>query len=118
MTTGSMAYQALSAARALDSEGIGSIVLHVPTVKPLDSDAVISAAKRTGHVVTVEEHQAAGGFGSAVAELLSKECPVRIIRLGVQDMFGQSGTPEELLEHYGLSVVDIEGAARSILTYS
>jgi transketolase len=115
MTTGSMAYNALAAARALDAEGVGSIVLHVPTVKPLDANAVIATAKRTGHVVTVEEHQVAGGFGSAIAELLSSEYPVSISRVGIQDVFGQSGTPEELLEHYGLSAVHIQEAAQKIL---
>jgi transketolase len=115
MTTGSMAYQGLMAARALDAEGIGSLVLSVPTIKPLDRVAVIAAAKRTGRVITVEEHQVAGGFGSAVAELLSSEFPVPVTRIGVQDVFGQSGTPEELLAHYGLSAVHLEDTARAML---
>jgi transketolase len=115
MTTGSITHNALAAARALDAEGVGSIVLHVPTIKPLDTDTIIAAAKRTGHVVTVEEHQTAGGFGSAVAELLSEKCPMPISRVGVQDVFGQSGEPNELLEHYGLTAVPIAEAAKEIL---
>jgi transketolase len=115
MTTGSMAYQALAAARALDAEGISSLVLSVPTIKPLDSEAILAAAKRTGRVVTIEEHNVLGGFGSAVAELLSEKYPVSITRLGTQDVFGQSGTPEELLEHYGLSATHIADVVRKIL---
>lgn len=116
MATGSLAYQALEAARALAADGIDSIVLHVPTIKPLDTDAVIAAAKRTGCVITIEEHQIAGGFGSAIAECLSDAYPVPITRLGIQDQFGQSGTPEELLEHYGLSAAHIAEVARAQVT--
>ena len=115
LTTGSMAYQALAAARALEAEGIGSIVLSVPTIKPLDTEAVVAAAKRTNHVITIEEHQVMGGFGSAITECLSEKYPVPVIRLGTQDVFGQSGTPDELLEKYGLSSVHIQEAARKIL---
>ena len=115
MTTGSMAYQALATARALEAEGIGSIVLSVPTIKPLDTQAVVTAAKRTNHVVTIEEHQVMGGFGSAITECLSEKYPVPVMRLGTQDVFGQSGTPEELLEHYGLSAIHIQETVRKIL---
>jgi transketolase len=113
LATGSMTYQALQAARALSADGIESIVLHVPTIKPLDVDAVVAAAKRTGCVITIEEHQVAGGFGSAIAECLSEHYPVPVTRIGLQDEFGQSGTPEELLEHYGLSVAHISEVARA-----
>ena len=115
MTTGSMAYQALVAARALEADGVGSIVLSVPTIKPLDVEAVVAAAKRTAHVVTIEEHQVMGGFGSAIAECLSEYFPLPVMRLGVQDVFGQSGTPDELIAHYGLSVVHIRDAVRKML---
>lgn len=115
LTTGSMAYNALVAARALDSAGIGSIVLSVPTVKPLDEQAVLAVAKRTHLVITVEEHQTAGGFGSAVSEFLSTNYPVTIKRLGVQDQFGQSGEPDELIAHYGMSATNIEDAARELV---
>lgn len=115
LTTGSMAYDALTAARALDSDGIGSIVISIPSVKPLDEAAVLAAAKRTGHVITVEEHQIAGGFGSAIAEFLSERYPVPITRLGMKDAFGQSGTPAELLAHYKLDAPAIAAAARIML---
>lgn len=117
MATGSMSSIALSAARALDADGIGSVVLHVPTVKPLDEEAILQAAKGCGKVLTIEEHQVLGGFGSAVAELLSEKYPVPMKRLGIQDQFGQSGTPDELLEHYGLSASKIAHAARTFLQW-
>ncbi len=115
LSTGSLSHAALTAARALDEDGIQSIVLHVPTVKPLDETAVLDAVKRAGSVITVEEHQAAGGFGSAIAEFLAAHHPMPVRRLGVQDMFGQSGEPDELLEHYGLDARHIENAARDLL---
>jgi transketolase len=113
--TGAMAYNALLAARALESDGIGSIVLSVPTVKPLDEEATLQAAKKTGLVLTVEEHQVAGGFGSAIAEFLSSTHPVRIERLGMKDEFGQSGEPDELIEHYKLDAHAIAEAARILV---
>jgi len=113
LSTGALTHQALQAARALAADGIESIVLHVPTIKPLDVEAVVSAAKRTGCVITIEEHQVAGGFGSAVAECLSEHYPVPITRMGIHDEFGQSGSPEELLEHYGLSAAHIVEVARA-----
>jgi transketolase len=112
LATGALTYQALEAARALAADGIDSIVLHVPTIKPLDTESIIDAAKKTGHVITIEEHQIAGGFGSAVAECLSGSYPVPITRLGIEDQFGQSGTPEELLEYYGLSSAHIAEVVR------
>ncbi|MFZ3043837.1 MAG: transketolase C-terminal domain-containing protein [Minisyncoccia bacterium] len=115
LSTGSMSYAALSAAYLLAESGVETLVLHVPTVKPLDEEAILSAAKRCGAVVTVEEHQAMGGFGSAVAELLSEKHPVPVKRLGIQDQFGQSGAPDELLKHYGLDATHVAEAARSLL---
>ncbi len=116
LATGPMAHRALLAARALDSKGIGSLVLNIHTIKPLDVDAVVSVAKRTGRIVTIEEHQVAGGFGSAVAEVLSKEYPIPMRMLGIQDQFGQSGEPDELLEHYGLGVGNIAKVASAMIT--
>lgn len=107
IATGSLVYNALVAARALESDGIGSIVINLHTIKPLDTEPLIAAAKACGRVVTVEEHQIAGGMGSAVAELLSTEYPIPVLRLGIEDTFGQSGDPEELIEHYGLSAAHI-----------
>jgi len=115
LATGSMSSTALAAARALSADGIESIVLHVPTIKPLDEAAVLAAAKAAGKVITIEEHQIAGGFGSAVCEYLSSAYPVPVMRLGIHDMFGQSGTPEELLEHYGLSAPHITEVARTFV---
>ncbi len=113
-STGALSYEALKAARALAAEGIESVVVHVPTVKPLDEAAILAAAQRAGRVITLEEHQAAGGFGSAVAELLAQKYPVPMRILGVQDQFGQSGEPQELLEHYGLSAHGVIDAAREL----
>lgn len=115
ISTGSLSYNALVAARALESEGIGSIVVHVHTIKPLDRATVIETAKVTGRVLTVEEHQIAGGMGSAVAEVLSEAYPVKIHRLGMQDTFGQSGTPDELISFYKLDAPSIVEAARTLL---
>ncbi|HEX8591580.1 MAG TPA: transketolase C-terminal domain-containing protein [Candidatus Paceibacterota bacterium] len=116
MATGALSYDALVAARALSSDGIGVLVLHFATVKPLDIEAAVAAAKRTGLVVTVEEHQVAGGFGGAVAEALSEHHPVRLKRIGMQDEFGQSGEPSELLEHYGLSASKIAATVRTLIS--
>jgi transketolase len=115
LSTGSLSYTALLAAKALAEEGIETVVLHVPTVKPLDEAAVLGAARRAGRVITVEEHQAMGGFGSAVAEFLSDKHPVFVNRLGIADSFGQSGTPEELLAHYGLDTHSVVEAVRALL---
>lgn len=117
LATGSVSYAALVAAKALAEGGIESVVLHVPTIKPLDGQAVLDAAKRASCVITVEEHQSAGGFGGAIAEFLSEYHPVPIRRLGVQDQFGQSGTPDELLKHYGLDSLHIEEKARELIRY-
>ncbi len=115
LATGAMAYNALVAARALESDGIGSIVLSIPTIKPLDELAVLKAAKKAGRVITIEEHQIAGGFGSAVAEFLSGAHPVPVRRLGINDEFGQTGEPDELIEYYRLDAHAIAEAAREML---
>lgn len=118
LSTGSLSYTALAVARALAEGGVESIMLHVPTVKPLDEESVLNAAKRAGRVITIEEHQIAGGFGSAIAEFLSERHPVPIKRLGVQDQFGQSGSPEELIAHYRLDSSNIEEAVKLFLRSS
>lgn len=111
---GPMVYNALKAAEELAEEGIESLVLNLHTIKPLDEDAVLLAAKRSGKVVTVEEHQRAGGMGSAVAELLAERNPVPMRLMGIRDAFGQSGTPDQLIETYGLGIKDIVGTARAL----
>jgi len=113
LATGSLSYQALLAAHALASDD--AIVLHNPSVKPLDEGAIIEAASQAGRVITIEEHQAAGGFGSAVAELLGEKHPVPVIRIGVADRFGQSGKPAELLTEYGLDAPAIVRAVGRLL---
>lgn len=115
LSTGALSHTALLAARALAADGVSATVLHLPTVKPLDADAVVAAARRAGSVVTVEEHQIAGGFGSAVAECLAERFPVPVKRLGINDEFGQSGEPDELLAHYGLSAPAIAAAVRAFV---
>lgn len=101
--TGTMTYQLLVAAEQLAKHGIHAEVVHVPTIKPLDEATILSSAKKTGRIVTAEEAQVTGGFGSAIAELLSDKLPMPIKRIGMQDRFGESGSPDELLDHFGLT---------------
>ena len=115
ISTGSLTYNALLAVRALESEGISSTLIHVHTIKPLDEETILHHTRITGKVITIEEHQVAGGMGSAVAEFLSEKAPAKIIRMGVHDQFGQSGTPEELLEEYGLGVTHIIDTVHTLL---
>jgi transketolase len=105
--TGSMTWHLLVAAGELARYGISAEVLHVPTVKPLDRSTLLRSAAKTRRVVTAEDAQAAGGFGGAVAELLGDELPTPLLRCGVQDRFGQSGGPDELLKAFGLTGADI-----------
>ena len=102
-----MVHQALLAAKELESNGVGTIVVNSATVKPLDSETIVAVAKRVKGIVTAETHQKAGGLGGAVSELLSEEYPTLVRRVGIADAFGQSGTPEELMEFYKLTVADI-----------
>jgi transketolase len=115
LSTGSLSYTALYAAQNLSKNGVESSVLHVPTVKPLDEKGILDVATRAGCVVTIEEHQIFGGFGSAVAEFLSTKYPVPILRLGINDQFGQSGSPDELLAYSGLDVLHIEESVRAFV---
>lgn len=107
IASGVILYEALKAAKILNENGIGASVMNLATVKPLDSAAVKTFAQEHGTIVTVEEHQRMGGVGSAVAEYLSSEFPTRVIRLGVQDTFGESGTITELWHHFGLDAESI-----------
>lgn len=100
---GAMVYEGLEAAKRLSGEGIDLMVVNLHTVKPLDQEAVVAAAQKTGRVITAEEHQAAGGMGSAVAECLAQHYPVPMRILGMQDGFGESGAPDELMKRYGFS---------------
>jgi len=115
IATGPILYEAIIAARELEKEGIKTKVMNLSTIKPLDEEAVISLAKETKLIVTVEDHQIAGGMGSAVSECLSKNYPVPIRFIGIEDKFGQSGTPEELANAYHISKEDIKKATKEIL---
>lgn len=112
MATGTMSYQALVAAQLLERDGISAEVVHVPTIKPLDADTIVASAHKCGRVVTAEEAQAAGGFGSAIAELLGDTLPMPVKRIGMRDRFGESGKPDELLKHFGLDAEHIAIQAR------
>jgi transketolase len=115
IATGALLYKALKVADKLKKEGVRVKVMNLATIKPLDTAAVVSLAKEAGAIVTVEEHQVHGGMGSAVAECLAQMYPVPQEFVGVQDAFGQSGTPEELLEHYGMGESHIESAVRKVI---
>ncbi len=112
---GPMVYRALIAAKKLDREGIKVSVINNHTIKPLDEETLLEAVQKAGAVVACEEHQIAGGMGSAVAELLAKTNPVPMEFVGVADRFGQSGEPAELMEHYGLGVDDIIDAVKRVI---
>lgn len=101
--TGTMTYQCLVAAQILEKDGISAEVVHVPTIKPLDEQTILASIRKTNLAVSAEEGQAAAGFGGAIAELLGEKYPVRLRRIGMEDRFGESGKPNELLEHFGLT---------------
>ena len=111
---GGILHNVLVAAKMLEDEGIGSIVVNVATVKPLD-DAIIGYAKETEVVVTIEEHQRAGGLGSAIAEVISESFPMPVHRIGINDVFGQSGPPKELIRYYGLDSEALKMKIKDIL---
>jgi transketolase len=115
IATGALVHEALRAAEALEQQGISVSVLNLSTIKPLDENVILSLAKDAGAIVTVEEHQKIGGMGSAVAEFLSTHHSVPIECVGVDDQFGQSGTPAELIRHYSLSSAHIEKAVHKVL---
>ncbi len=115
IATGLMVSEALKAAKILSDEGISSRVINIHTIKPIDEETIIDAAKETGAIVTAEEHQIHGGLGSAVAEVLVKNEPVPMEMVAVQDTFGESGAPEELLRKYHLKAVDIVNAAKDVI---
>lgn len=112
---GIMVYEALKAAKELSKNGIGSIVINSHTIKPLDEQTIIRAAKTTGCVVTAEDHQITGGLGSAVAEVLSQKYPIPIEFVGVKNIFGESGRPKELMKKFGLTYLDIANASKRVI---
>jgi len=115
IATGALVHKALVVARDFSEKGIAVKVLNLSTIKPLDEEAIIALAKETGALVTVEEHQIRGGMGSAVAECITKHHPVPIEFVGVDDVFGQSGTPAELIEHYGMGEKSIASAVKKAI---
>ena len=115
ISCGPVLYNALIAAKELKEEGIGVIVVNNHTIKPMDEERIIEFARRTGAVVTIEDHQIAGGMGSAVAEVLAKNYPVPIEFVGIKDVFGESGSPAELMGKYGLGVNNIKSAVEKLL---
>ncbi|HUC88467.1 MAG TPA: transketolase C-terminal domain-containing protein [Candidatus Paceibacterota bacterium] len=115
IATGALLYKALIVAHNLEKKGIKIKVMNLSTIKPLDTEAIIALAKETKAIVTVEEHQIAGGMGSAIAECLVQNYPVPIEFIGVKNKFGQSGTPAELIEHYEMGVSHIISAVEKVL---
>lgn len=111
LATGHLVWNALQAAQQLESKGISAEVINMHTIKPLDAEAVLDSVRKTGCVVTAEEHQRAGGLGESIAALLALNYPAPMEMVAVNDRFGQSGTPEELLKEYGLDVPDIVEAS-------
>ncbi len=115
IVTGTLAHTALTVAQKLGSEGVGASVLHMATIKPLDKKALEDFGKRHQVIVTVEEHQITGGLGGAVAEYYSETAPKKVVRIGINDVFGQSGTPDELLSFHGLDEASILKRVRDTL---
>ena len=107
ITSGLPVSECLIAADKLAEDGIEAKVINIHTIKPLDEDLVIAAAKETGKVVTVEEHSVIGGLGSAVCDTLSEKCPTKVMKIGINDTFGESGPAVELVKKYGLDAESI-----------
>ena len=110
-----MVWKSIEAARVLEAEGISVDLINIHTIKPLDIEAIIHSAQKTGAVVTAEEHQINGGLGSIVSQALSQHLPTPIEFVGVHDSFGESGTPDQLMTKYGLDSINIIKAARKVI---
>jgi len=115
VATGSLVYRALNVAKMLSEQGISATVVNISTIKPIDEVLLLRVAKSTRAIVTIEEHQIAGGLGSVVAEFLARTCPTPMEFVGIHDMFGQSGTPDELIAHYGMDERGIRKAIDRVL---
>jgi transketolase len=115
MNNGPVLWECMKAVQTLKEKGISARLLNMHTVKPIDREAIAKAARETGAIVTVEEHQVMGGFGSAVAEVVVQTYPVPMRFIGIQDRFGESGTPEELFEEFGLTAKHIVAAVEDVL---
>jgi transketolase len=110
-----MVSRSLDAAEILSREGIEARVINCSTIKPLDEEEILAAARQTGAILTAEEHSIIGGLGSAIAEFLMEKEPVPLVRIGIRDVFGVSGKPAQLLEHFGLTAERIVKAARDLV---
>ena len=115
VATGHMVWQSLVAAQELSDKGIQADVINIHTIKPLDTDCILQSVKKTGKIVVAEEHQKLGGLGSSIASFLAENHPTRMKQVAVDDSFGESGKPAQLLDKYGLGVSDVVAAARSLL---
>ncbi len=115
VATGMLVYEALQAAEALAGEGISARVINIHTIKPIDKELLVKAAKETGVLVTAEEHSIIGGLGSAVLEAIAEECPAPVVRIGVKDVFGHSGKGAELLKEFGLCAENIVAETKRAL---
>ncbi|MBR6523242.1 MAG: transketolase family protein [Clostridia bacterium] len=115
IANGLMVPDALAAADMLAEEGIKARVINIHTIKPIDEDIIVKAAKETGAIVTAEEHNIIGGLGSAVAEVLAEKCPTPMVRVGIEDKFGKSGKPAQLLKEYGLTPENIAAKAKEAI---
>ena len=100
----------------MSKEGINARIINIHTIKPIDSNLLVKAAKETGAIVTAEEHSIIGGLGSAVSEVVTEECPVPVVKVGIKDTFGESGKPAQLLEKYGLTVEAIVNSAKRAIS--
>ena len=116
IATGIMVDAALEAYNMLAEEGIKARIINIHTIKPIDEEIIIKAARECGSIVTAEEHSIIGGLGSAVAEVVTSNCPTTVLRVGVKDTFGESGEPDELLQKYGLTPSDIVKAVKKAIT--
>ena len=115
IANGAMVYEALQAAEMLEKEGVSARVVNMHTIKPLDSNCILEVVQETGCIVTAEEHQISGGLGSAVAECLAKNCPAPLEMVAVEDTFGESGQPQELMDKYGLNADTIVKKVKAVL---
>lgn len=115
IATGLMVSEAINAAKVLEEQGINARVINIHTIKPIDKDLIIKAAKETGKIVTVEEHSVIGGLGSAVCDVVSENCPVPVLKIGVNDVFGHSGPAVALLKEFGLCAENIIEKTKTLL---
>ena len=115
IATGHLVWEALEAAKKLNDQNISTDIINIHTIKPLDKEAILKSVKKTKCVVTAEEHMLNGGLGDSIAQLLSSELPTPLEMVGVNDTFGESGTPRQLMEKYGLTSSDIINAVKKVL---